>query len=235
MIEVTTKNAEEVAVIQAAFLKPFDLGLVKFKPQSVKNNRALALAYIDSRLVMDRLDEVVHIDGWHDEYTLLPNGSVECRLSVKLAGTWVTKADVGSQSEQPDEGDRMKAAYSDALKRAAVKFGIGRFLYRTTNAWHDYDPVKRGFAYQLMLLADGKIVAQPRGNTMFDPKPASPPERVVATERELLAAKTRDVVNIIAGRIADDVKAKRIDERGANYLRPIVQAAFARFFVKQTT
>jgi hypothetical protein len=34
------------------------------------------------------------------------------------------RTDVGSRSEQPDGGDRLKAAFSDALKRAAVKFGI---------------------------------------------------------------------------------------------------------------
>ena len=54
-------------------------------------------------------------------------------------------ADVGSQSEQPDGGDRTKAAFSDALKRAAVKFGIGRYLYRLPAQWVDYDSHKREF------------------------------------------------------------------------------------------
>ena len=43
--------------------------------------------------------------------------------------------DVGAPSEQPDGGDRLKAAFSDALKRAAVKFGIGRYLYRLPQQW----------------------------------------------------------------------------------------------------
>jgi hypothetical protein len=157
MHHVTTENAAEVAAavkaakeeakrVQDAFAMPFDAADVKYKPAMVKNNRALALAYVDARLVLDRLDEVVGIDGWRDEYTHLPNGSVECRLSVRIAGVWVTKADVGSPSEQPDEHDRVKAAVSDALKRAAVKFGIGRFLYRMPQVWRDYDPVKKRFA-----------------------------------------------------------------------------------------
>src|SRR5205823_3297906 len=58
---------------------------------------------------------------------------------------WVMKMDVGGPSEQPDGGDRMKAAFSDALKRAAVKFGVGRYLYRLPAQWVDYDPVKRQF------------------------------------------------------------------------------------------
>src|SRR5207249_11297034 len=56
---------------------------------------------------------------------------------------WSTKMDGGGQSEQPDEGDRRKAAFSDALKRAAVKFGIGRYLYRLPALWVDYDPAKK--------------------------------------------------------------------------------------------
>jgi hypothetical protein len=40
----------------------------------------------------------------------------------------LTKVDVGGPSEQPDGGDWLKAAFSDALKRAAVKFGVGRHL-----------------------------------------------------------------------------------------------------------
>ncbi|MCL5459829.1 Rad52/Rad22 family DNA repair protein, partial [Loigolactobacillus coryniformis] len=55
----------------------------------------------------------------------------------------MTKTDVGSPSEQPDGGDRLKAAFSDALKRAAVKFGIGRYLYRLKSEWVDYDPQKK--------------------------------------------------------------------------------------------
>src|SRR5262249_25660702 len=51
--------------------------------------------------------------------------------------------DVGGPSEQPDEGDRRKAAVSDALKRAAVKFGLGRYLYRLPDIWVDYDPQRR--------------------------------------------------------------------------------------------
>src|SRR5690606_5926758 len=46
-------------------------------------------------------------------------------------------------SEQKDQGDRRKAAVSDALKRAAVKFGIGRYLYRLPQQWVDYDPRQR--------------------------------------------------------------------------------------------
>jgi hypothetical protein len=129
--------------LAAALAAPFDPKEVKFKPQMVKNNRCLAMAYIDARLIQDRLDAVLGVENWQDHYEMLSDGSVMCRLRVKLGSRWITKTDVGSPSEQPDSGDRLKAAFSDALKRAAVKFGIGRYLYRLSAQWVDYDPVKK--------------------------------------------------------------------------------------------
>jgi Rad52/22 family double-strand break repair protein len=126
--------------------EPFAIQDVHFKPQVVKGNRALAIAYIDARAVMDRLDEVVGLGNWQDDYTVLADGSVMCRLKVRVGRMWITKVDVGSPSEQADGGDRMKAAVSDALKRAAVKFGIGRYLYSLPMEWCDFDPVKKQFA-----------------------------------------------------------------------------------------
>jgi hypothetical protein len=39
----------------------------------------------------------------------------------------------------------MKAAFSDALKRAAVHVGIGRYLYHLTPQWVDYDSQRKQF------------------------------------------------------------------------------------------
>jgi hypothetical protein len=135
----------DVKAITTALAAPFEVSEVKFKPQVVKNNRALALAYVDARVIQDRLDEVLGVEGWQDEYQLLPDGSVMCKLTLKLGDQWITKMDVGSPSEQPDSGDRLKAAFSDALKRAAVKYGVGRYLYRLQSQWTEYDPVKKQF------------------------------------------------------------------------------------------
>jgi hypothetical protein len=135
----------DVNAITQALAAPFDLGEVKFKPQTVSGNRALAVPFVDARVIQDRLDDVLGVMGWQDSYECLPDGSVVCRLKVRLGKEWITKEDVGGQSEQPDEGDRRKAAFSDALKRAAVKFGIGRYLYRLKPQWVDYDPQKRQF------------------------------------------------------------------------------------------
>jgi hypothetical protein len=134
-----TTTAEKMRAL-AAF---FDARQLKWKPQAAKNNRAMAVPYVDARLVEERLDDVLGAENWKDHYEVLNDGCVVCQLSVRVDGEWVTKEDVGSPSEQPDGGDRLKASFSDALKRAAVKFGIGRYLYRLPPVWVDYDPQKK--------------------------------------------------------------------------------------------
>ena len=124
---------------------PFAAHEIRWKPQCVKGNRALAIAYLDARLVEDRLDAFFGPGGWLDAYSVLPSGDVVCTLRVRIDGEWVEKSDVGGQSEQQDEGDRVKAAFSDALKRAAVKLGVGQYLFRVGGQWVDYDEKARQF------------------------------------------------------------------------------------------
>src|SRR5205823_2627857 len=123
------------------------------------------------RAIMDRLDNVVGVENWQDRYQLLPDNSVMCQLRIRIGERWITKADVGGPSEQPDGGDRMKAAFSDALKRAAVKFGIGRYLYRLPNQWCDYDPHRRQFVQTPTLPA----WAQTQGDSGTPEAPAREP------------------------------------------------------------
>jgi hypothetical protein len=142
-IQEKFEMSEVLRRVQEALAEPFDAAVIGWKPQSVSGNRCMAIAYVDARDVMDRLDEVVGIDGWHDAYESHPDGNVVCRLSVLLGDQFITKSDVGGPSDQKDMGDQRKSAFSDALKRAAVKFGIGRYIYRLEPQWVDYDPQKR--------------------------------------------------------------------------------------------
>lgn len=123
----------------------FDHSQVQFKPQAVRGGKALAIAYVDARTVMDRLDVVFGVDGWWDSYEFVDGEGYICRLTCVIDDNPITKTDFGSESEQGDSGDRHKAAVSDALKRAAVKFGVGRYLYNLPKQWVDYDPQKKQF------------------------------------------------------------------------------------------
>lgn len=187
--ESTLARNPQMQSIGAALSAPFEPRDVKFKPQMVKNNRCLAMAYIDARLIQDRLDTVLGFENWEDSYDLLPDGSVMCRLRIRLGDQWITKVDVGSPSEQPDGGDRLKAAVSDALKRAAVKFGIGRYLYRLPAQWVDYDPVKKQIAQvpQLPAFAIPKSKSAPApAAKAAQPTPAPEPKQ----EAPKVGAKT---------------------------------------------
>lgn len=92
---------------------------------------AMALAYIDARDVMDRLDDVCGPDGWQDSYVETPSGRVICTLSIWSGTEWVSKSDGAGGTQVESE----KGGISDALKRAAVKWGIGRYLYRVETPW----------------------------------------------------------------------------------------------------
>jgi hypothetical protein len=166
------------AAITVALAESFPREQVKFRAGAAAGNRAMALAYVDVRAVQDRLDQVLGVTGWRDEYEVLAGGTVLCRLRLRIGGEWITKMDVGSPSEQPDEGDRRKAAFSDALKRAAVKFGIGRYLYRLPVQWVDFDPKKRQFTGTPTLPLDAlpRPAAKAAVKKASRPLPADGPE-----------------------------------------------------------
>lgn len=112
---------------------PFDPSDIEWRAGTTNSEktRALALAYITSRAVMDRLDEVASPENWCDEYRPGPDGGVICGLSIRISSEWVTKWD-GAENTQFEE---IKGGLSGAFKRAAVKWGIGRYLYKLPNIW----------------------------------------------------------------------------------------------------
>ena len=109
----------------AALAAPFDAQEVRIRTQGARQ-----VQYITARTAMNRLDSVLGPENWWDEYVPGEN-SVLCRLTVRMPdGSTLTKADAGGYAGMPDQGDDEKSGFSDAFKRAAVKFGVGRYLYR---------------------------------------------------------------------------------------------------------
>jgi hypothetical protein len=94
---------------------------------------AKVLAYIDNRNIQDRLDSVVGPANWKNEYAKGPEGGVLCGLSIKVDGEWITKWDGAENSDI----EAVKGGLSDAMKRAAVQWGIGRYLYELGENWAD--------------------------------------------------------------------------------------------------
>lgn len=101
------------------------------QPRGEKKPSGIALAYIDARDVQNRLDAVCGVANWSDKYIETEKGRVICTLALRINGEWISKSDGAGDSDVESE----KGAISDALKRAAVKWGIGRYLYDMESPW----------------------------------------------------------------------------------------------------
>lgn len=107
-----------------------------------EKTKGMALAYIDARAVMDRLDVVCGPDGWQDNYTPGMAGSIVCNIGIRMPdGSWVWKADGAGATDFEGE----KGALSDAFKRSAVRWGVGRYLYDLKAPWVKIEQRGRSF------------------------------------------------------------------------------------------
>lgn len=114
------------ASIFAALAAPFAKSEIKTRP----GVGGKMLAYVTARTVMNRLDEVLGPENWEDCYSETKDG-IKCRIVIVLPdGTHVAKEDGAGFSDLRNESDTEKAGFSEAFKRTAVKFGVGRYLYR---------------------------------------------------------------------------------------------------------
>lgn len=99
--------------------RPFHSDLVQFKAEDWEGSGStvVAVPFIDRAAVIERLNFVVP-GIWSPKYgSAGQQGLLWCHLTVD----GVTRSDVG---ESNGEGSK-KALVSDALKRAAVHFGVG--------------------------------------------------------------------------------------------------------------
>lgn len=124
----------------------FPRDAISWRAQSVTKDgtKAMALAYIDARDVMQRLDDVVGPDGWQCRYPHA-TGKTVCEIGIRVGDEWIWKADGAGDTDIEAE----KGALSDAFKRAAVRWGIGRYLYDLKSPWVPCESYKRN---------DGKFV-----------------------------------------------------------------------------
>ncbi len=125
------------------FGKPFPASDVSWRLQYVNEQRmqGIAVPYLDARAVADRLDEVVGQNRWKDSYTpwhesvsgKKTKSSQLCTISIydDELGQWIDKTDGAEDSDI----EAVKGGLSDAFKRAAVKWNIGRYLYSFNTVW----------------------------------------------------------------------------------------------------
>ena len=111
--------------------RPFKPSLVSWRvgATNTAKDSGIALAYIDARDVMQRLDDVFGLD-WQCRYTHAEKKTI-CEIGVLIDGVWIWRA--GGAGDTDVEAE--KGAISDAFKRAAVLFGIARYLYSIPTIW----------------------------------------------------------------------------------------------------
>jgi hypothetical protein len=145
--------ANEVDLLKE-LARPFPANEIKFKPQAVSRDKTKAQAsfYVDARAVRERLDAVFPL-SWNDSYRTVRDDSkkmaVECTITIVIGGRTISRSDVGEgtggEGESGSTASREKTAYSDAFKRAAVKFGVGAHLYAMPKVWAEFDAQYKRF------------------------------------------------------------------------------------------
>ena len=94
----------------------------KWRVQSAKNGKAICVPYLDARQVQTRFDEVCTPEKWQNTYDPETGAA---GIAILIESDWIWKTDVGTESNV----EKIKGRASDAFKRAAVLWGVGRDLY----------------------------------------------------------------------------------------------------------
>lgn len=126
-----------------ALSAPFPSDFIDWRVGSTTGDKSkgMALAYIDARAVMDRLDSICGPAHWQCNYTPA-NGMLLCNIGIHFpGGNWTWKSDGAGSTDFEAE----KGMASDAFKRAAVRFGIGRYLYDMDTPWVLIEPAGKSF------------------------------------------------------------------------------------------
>lgn len=89
-------------------------------------SKGIALAYINARDAMKRFDDVMDLN-WQCEYPF--EGC--CKIGLKIDDEWMWRSNGAGATDIEGE----KGQYSDAFKRAATLWGVGRYLYYLENIW----------------------------------------------------------------------------------------------------
>ena len=122
---------------------PFPPDAVSWRVGSTTQDKSkgMALAYLDARDVMARLDDVCGPDGWERRHPHVDK-TTTCEIAIWVEGRgWVVKADGAGDTQVEAE----KGSLSDSFKRAAVNWGIGRYLYDVQSPWVELEAAGRSY------------------------------------------------------------------------------------------
>ncbi len=110
--------------------KPFPASDIEWRVQAMGTKQdgspwVRVIPYITNRAIMSRLDSVVGPTNWKNEFKPWLNNSVLCGISIRINNEWIEKWDGADETDI----EKTKGGISSAMKRTAVQWGIGRYLY----------------------------------------------------------------------------------------------------------
>lgn len=115
---------------------PFPEDCLEWRVQRTGLNRhgniyAGIVPYLSGAAVKDRLDTVCGFGGWQNQFRPGPCGGIMCGIGIKIGDEWVWKWDGAENTDV----EAVKGGFTDALKRAAVQWGIGRYLHKMSKVY----------------------------------------------------------------------------------------------------
>lgn len=121
-------------------VSPFPSKMVSWRMGAINKEalRAQAFPYLERHVIETRLDDVMGPGCWKTSFEFIQPGTkidaIICTLSLKFDGEWVGRSDGVSLTESGasnsnDNMDVIKTGITNAFKRAAACWGIGRYIY----------------------------------------------------------------------------------------------------------
>ncbi len=184
----------------AALRAPIPVNRIKWRVGATNRDKSkgMALAYIDARVLQDRLDDTVGIENWQNEIVQLHGGTYICRLGIRVQGEWIWKSDgAGATDFEPEKG-----ACSDAFKRSGVQWGVGRELYALDSIWVAIEESGRGHKIKKGEFARlnnsignaSQPAAEPEAPEPESPEPEAPKED--PDERQELFDQVKELIGM---------------------------------------
>lgn len=224
--------------------KPFPAEDIEWRVGATNKDKTkgVALAYLTARAVMNRLDDVLGPENWQDAYQVIPGSANDtkgylCTISIRIGDRWVDKQDGADESNM----ESIKGGISDAFKRAAVKWGVGRYLYNLPNEWVPIEGY--GSSYKLSRIPNLPAWALPedsRPDTVIGsikaPQSAKPSVQnekpVVKNEPKTAAQKEADSDHAIFIDMIREVMISKMEQRNG---RGVTEKArkFAHILLQQ--
>lgn len=136
-VEAGTER-KNMAIDLTKLAEPFPPEEVSWRAGPVHGNKTRPLAFLDARNIQDRLDDVCGPDGWCSEFTVIGPTTI-CRITILTDNGRIYKEDGAGQTDVEAE----KGQLSDALKRCAVSWGVGRYLYAIRAPWVEFDTERK--------------------------------------------------------------------------------------------